>query len=700
MARKKQKRKPAAKKTDKTEVQIMSEPRHNMVAYLDPQDKLVEFNEITKFLRESRINEAITHQTPVYKTLIKAFWDSANIIKVDGQEVIRGKVNELAVDVSVEILNTVLQLHDDPDAPYSVPLMCQRGCLLRMKCVDDILGGQINKAWLPLRYKFLLHILIQCLSNRRSGYDMANNDLVGLMVSLVLNKPFSISKYIFANMKENLGRTGVGGSKFWMYPRFLQMIMNVQHPNLPKSDNDVLKIDVMLEHSLKIFRGKTAKRYKESTPPRKMFGALANTAYVAPENDKWRHDDSQSDNEEPTLKKMIKDKFGRKKRKIKIFGDSDYESDNGDGDDKGGDGGDVGASGASTPGGDKSKQPVDDDESDSDDIPAEPGYEHYFDDHGVRQVRRLCTDQDVDYVSSDTESECLRKKKADVCRKKKSKKTIAASSAEPTITQPETISEPVLEANFNPQFAFIAEETEALMTSPTATTEPPPVTKTATEPPPIVTTQAEPLHATSSIQQYRSTTYQQSPERRSRMFSEMDQDEKVDFLFTQLQAAASQMNQQSEFMSSTRNTVIKQQLEINALKETVGKQQAEITQLRAENERLKVADAERAAQLQQMRVADNARGIEMNMLKERSAAVQQSAETFAAKHDDMRQWYNERNTTLINGFSTIKDAFEMSRKRVNTLWSERCKAQEVLQKRDHDSEDPGNPNASASSEQP
>ncbi|MFS7976612.1 hypothetical protein Hanom_Chr10g00894441 [Helianthus anomalus] len=41
----------------------------------------------------------------------------------------------------------------------------------------------------------------------------------------------------------------------------------------------------------------------------------------------------------------------------------------------------------------------------------------------------------------------------------------------------------------------------------------------------------------------------------------------------------------------------------------------------------------------------------------------------------------------------------MSRKRVNILWSERCKTQEVLQMRDHDSEDPGNPDTSTSSEQ-
>ncbi|KAF5804742.1 hypothetical protein HanRHA438_Chr05g0210461 [Helianthus annuus] len=358
----------------------MLEPRHNMVAYLDPQEKIVEFKEITRWLRESWISEAITHQTSVYKMLIKELWDSASVVEIDGKEIIRGQVNQLSVDVSAEVLNTVLQVSDDIKDPYSVLIMCQRGCLLRMKCVDDILGGEINKAWLPLRYKFLLHVPIQCLSNRRGGYDMVGNDLVGLMVALVLNKPFSITKYIFANMKENLGRTGVCGNKFLMYPRFLHMIMNLQHPNLPKAHNDVLKIDVMIEHSLKIFKGVAAKRYTECTPPWKMFGALGNKNYIAPSNDKWRHVNSQFDDDEPRLKKMIDDKFGRKK--LKIFGDSYDESDNDGGDDESGDsgdGGNVGANGASIPSGDN-------DEYDSDNNPPEPGYEHYFNDRGVRQV--------------------------------------------------------------------------------------------------------------------------------------------------------------------------------------------------------------------------------------------------------------------------------------------------------------------------
>ncbi|KAJ0752016.1 hypothetical protein HanPI659440_Chr09g0319491 [Helianthus annuus] len=308
---------------------------------------------------------------------------------------------------------------------------------------------------------------------------MAINDLVGMMVALVLNKPFNISKYIFANMKENLGRTGVGGSKFWMYPRFLQMIMNVQHPNLPKADNDVLKIDAMMEHSLKIFRGVASKRYTESTPPRKMFGALRirNTS----------------------LRQRISGVMMTANLTMKNQND---ESDNGDGDDEGrdrGDGGNVCASGARVPGGDN-------DESDSDDNPPEPGYEHYFDDHGVRQVRQIRMEQDVDCVPSDTEAERLKKKKVAVRRQKRSKKTIGTSSAQPSATQYEPMTEPVLEADLNSQFAFTEAEIVAMMTYPKTATATPPVTTTVAETP-LVTPQAEPQHATSSIHQHRYATH-------------------------------------------------------------------------------------------------------------------------------------------------------------------------------------------------
>ncbi|KAJ0466354.1 hypothetical protein HanPSC8_Chr14g0595311 [Helianthus annuus] len=420
-----------------------------------------------------------------------------------------------------------------------------------------------------MRYKFLLHVLIQCLSNRRAGYDMAGNDLVGFMVPLVLNKPFSISKYIYANMKENLKRTSgrTTGNKFWMYHRFLQIIMNVQHPNLPKADKDILKIDAMIEHSLKIFR------------------------VVAANSD------------------------------------------------EGGDGGDIGDAGASAAGTTgASSVGGDAEDSESDDNRPEPGYEFYLDDHGVRKVRKIRQEEDADYVPSDTETKRLKRKQTAARRKKKNKKYIGASCVQPTVSQPE----PVHEADMNPNFGLTADEAAAIITSPPRSSEPTPVVTSAAETP--------------------------------------TQDEKVDFLFSQLQAAAGQIDRQSTVINVTRGDVIKQRLEINTLNSTVERQQAEIThrqaeieQLKAENACLKAADEERERQLQQMRAADNARGIDMNRLKERSIEVQRLAETLKAKHDDMKEWYNSRNTKITDGVKRINDGFENVRKCVNIMWVDRCK---------------------------
>ncbi|KAJ0826147.1 hypothetical protein HanRHA438_Chr17g0811091 [Helianthus annuus] len=518
MAPKEGRRKSATKKENKTEEEIMSEKRHNQVAYLDPEEKLAELKDITKWIRESCINYAVTFSTPVYKSLVKAFWNTANVGQVDGKEVISGRVENEDVIVSPDILNEVLQLQDSPDAPVSVPIVCIRGCLLRMKCTGDILSMQINKGDLPLRYKFLLHVLIQCLSNKRAGYDMASNELMGLMVALVLNRPFSISSFIFENMKENLTRTGkikAIGNKYWMYPRYLQMIMNVQHPNLPKVDNDVLKIEAMNFHSLRLIKNMANKRYKESVPPRKLFGALGNTAYVAPADNKWRHEDSQSDNEEPELKRMMSEKFGPEP----VVSD---ESDGDDDGDEGGNGGDAGVVGASSVGttggtsaggtsaggvsaGDTSAGGDDEADSDSDeDLLLEPGYEMYLDERGVRRYRRIRQEDDPEYVPSDPETVSARKRKAEKAaehhKKKKARKYLSTSSRG---------------------------------SAPQAPIPEPPV---ISSPPAAQTVSPQTIPQRSMAASIRATTAGPSVERQ-RIFTDMTQDEKNNFLFLQFEAA-------------------------------------------------------------------------------------------------------------------------------------------------------------------
>ncbi|KAJ0836890.1 hypothetical protein HanRHA438_Chr16g0772061 [Helianthus annuus] len=407
-----------------------------------------------------------------------------------------------------------------------------------MKCITDIFAGQINKATLPMWYKFLLHVLIQCLCKNRAGYDMAGNDLIGLMVALVLNKPFSISQFLFANMKDNLRRTGsrTSGNKFWMYPRFMQMIMNAQHPDLPKADNDLLKIETMLEHSFNLFKGHSAKKYQESDPPRKLFSALGNRNYEAPADDKWRHNDSDSDDEAPKLEKMMKDTFKRM-RDSSDSSDSDDDEESGDGD-----GGVAGATAASAPGASSAG--------------------------GDEQA-------DSDYVPSDTETEHLKKKGTAVLRKKKARKNIGTSSS----AQQSVPKEPIQEAAMDLNFGFTAEEASTMVPSPTSPTRSTEPSTTATQPLPVVTLapetptvtpQAGPQRSMASV--IRATASLPSSERQ-RIFSEMSQDQKNNFLFYQLEAAADRIQRQTEFIRITKNDQLSQLVDINRLKSTVEQQQ-------------------------------------------------------------------------------------------------------------------------------
>ncbi|MFS8003299.1 hypothetical protein Hanom_Chr13g01212371 [Helianthus anomalus] len=262
----------------------------------------------------------------------------------------------------------------------------------------------------------------------------------------------------------------------------------------------------MIENSLRIFKGLAVKRYTKSKPPRKLIGALGKPDYITPADDKWRHDDSQFDDEGPELKKRMVEKFGRTDT---CSSDSDS-----DGDDEGGDAGAgaVGVSGdgalsAGAAGGTSAGN--DEEDTESDDNPPEPGYEYYLDKRGVKKVRKIRRDDDDDdeYVHSDTEVKRLKKKQTVVRRKKKAKKNIGSSSVQQSVPQ----QEPSQEAEMDPILGFTATEVSDMVPSPPRSSKPAPVVSSTPETP-----QAPARSIASTI---RATTSQPTAEHRQTIFS-------------------------------------------------------------------------------------------------------------------------------------------------------------------------------------
>ncbi|MFS8016939.1 hypothetical protein Hanom_Chr15g01374401 [Helianthus anomalus] len=182
----------------------------------------------------------------------------------------------------------------------------------------------------------------------------------------------------------------------------------------------------------------------------------------------------------------------------------------GDGDDDDAGAGAVGASsaGASSAGAAGGTSAGNDEEdSESDDNPPEPVYEVYYDDRGVKRIRKIRREDEDDdeYVPSDIEAERLKRKETTVKRKKKARKYIGTSSS----AQQFVPKEPIQEAAMDPNLGFTTEEASTMVSSPPRSTEPTPSVSSTPETP-VVTPQAPTRSIASTI---RATTSQPAARR-------------------------------------------------------------------------------------------------------------------------------------------------------------------------------------------
>ena len=130
-----------------------------------------------------------------------------------------------------------------------------------------------------------MHVLIQCMSARKAGFDAMNARLQSLMIALVYNKPYSISRYLFHELCQQID--GVQRDKFLLYPRFVMLIISHLLPDLPQLDNTVLVsvIDRRIFADCRAIKGnRPADQQPHETP---LFGHLVDPEYVAPPNDGW-----------------------------------------------------------------------------------------------------------------------------------------------------------------------------------------------------------------------------------------------------------------------------------------------------------------------------------------------------------------------------------------------------------------------------
>ncbi|KAJ0611854.1 hypothetical protein HanHA300_Chr01g0020551 [Helianthus annuus] len=123
---------------------------------------------------------------------------------------------------------------------------------------------------------------------------------MNIITCLVLNRPDNVSQAIFDHMVDNVGS---GSGKYIMYPRFIQMLIDDKVKDLTKDSSDILGLQNMTADTL----SRLSKGSEQMA--RRMICKIDNPAYVAPENDAWRHENSNSENEDDKMREMQEKKL-------------------------------------------------------------------------------------------------------------------------------------------------------------------------------------------------------------------------------------------------------------------------------------------------------------------------------------------------------------------------------------------------------
>ncbi|GKC78342.1 hypothetical protein Tco_1129116 [Tanacetum coccineum] len=74
------------------------------------------------------------------------------------------------------------------------------------------------------QWKFFIHIILHCLSSKKTAWDKFNSNIATPLICLATSRRFNFSKFIFEAMVKNLDSP----HKFLLYPRFIQLLLNKQ----------------------------------------------------------------------------------------------------------------------------------------------------------------------------------------------------------------------------------------------------------------------------------------------------------------------------------------------------------------------------------------------------------------------------------------------------------------------------------------
>nr|GEV97610.1 hypothetical protein [Tanacetum cinerariifolium] len=162
----------------------------DMVAILNKSDASEGFDQILDFLNGSYIKYALTVNPHIYVSCIKQFWNTVTVKQSTDVTRLQALVDRKMVVIS-EAPSTKLTFY---------------------------------KAFFLSQWKFLIHTILQSISAKRTSWNEFSSVMASAVICLSTGRKFNFSKYIFDSLVKNVDSS----SKFFMYPRFVQLIIQNQ----------------------------------------------------------------------------------------------------------------------------------------------------------------------------------------------------------------------------------------------------------------------------------------------------------------------------------------------------------------------------------------------------------------------------------------------------------------------------------------
>ncbi|GJZ30632.1 hypothetical protein Tco_0575679, partial [Tanacetum coccineum] len=171
---------------------------------------------------------ALTKKPEVCVSFIKQFWRTAEILaNENGTVKIHATVDGHSLSITEGSLRRHLKL-DDQEGLISLPTSEIFAQLALMGYATDSDKLTFQKGEFSPQWRFLIHIILHCLSPKKTAWEQFSSNIAAAVICLATNRRFNFSRMIFDHLVSNISSP----HKFLMYPRFIQLCLDMQKHKL------------------------------------------------------------------------------------------------------------------------------------------------------------------------------------------------------------------------------------------------------------------------------------------------------------------------------------------------------------------------------------------------------------------------------------------------------------------------------------